>query len=140
MDGSNEAPFLLQVFAARVLANRHQQTISRAELSAQGCDVETLVEMIQAYASVPQVERRFLATATDTHITVERNGTAPAPSVPLMSIGTAGVADATRCRPHETARLRDKRTEPGDRGQRSGESQAPSGVRRQGHSGTHSAP
>ena len=87
------APFLLQAFAARVLATKTEETISRADLASQGYDVETLVSMIESYAALPDDDRGFIVSATDTAIHIRRKiptraplapdraSTAPAPTV-----------------------------------------------------------
>lgn len=66
------APYLLQAFAARMLATGHKATISRAELTSMGYDVETLVEMIVAYNELPETSRGFVVCATETAIAIER--------------------------------------------------------------------
>ncbi|HUR56403.1 MAG TPA: hypothetical protein VM029_01750, partial [Opitutaceae bacterium] len=63
------APFLLQAFAARVLAAQQQATVSREELAKQGYDVDVLVEMIDAYRAVPDKDRGFIVVANATEIT-----------------------------------------------------------------------
>jgi hypothetical protein len=75
------APFLLQAFAARMLASKSQSTVSLTELEQQGYDVQTLCEMIAAYAELPDSERGFLvrATATEIHMQRKPNSAAPFP-------------------------------------------------------------
>jgi hypothetical protein len=97
------APFLLQAFAARVLASKENETLSRDDLKKHGYDVEMLVEMIAEYASLPEGERAFVATATDTQIFLARKANLPAPLPPMMTVphddGAAGRHRRTRGRP-----------------------------------------
>jgi hypothetical protein len=80
------APFLLQAFAARVLASKENETLARDDLKKHGYDVEMLVEMIAEYASLPEGERAFVATATDTQIFLARKANLPAPLPPMMTV------------------------------------------------------
>lgn len=72
------APFLLQAFAARVLANQQDVTVSHEELRAQGYDVETLIEMVGAYTELREEERGFHVVAGPTTISLRRKVNAPA--------------------------------------------------------------
>lgn len=70
-----------------MLASGQKATISRAELTSMGYDVETLVEMIGAYNELPDTSRGFVVRATETAIAIERkpDGTSlvlPAPARP----------------------------------------------------------
>lgn len=93
------APFLLQAFAARVLASKPQEKISRAELAKQGYDVEILVEMIVAYSKVPEAEREFIVKATATDILIRRKPNCPAPATPQASVPTTPAAPTSTAKP-----------------------------------------
>ena len=104
------APFLLQAFAARVLAAKPQETISRAELAKQGYDVEVLVEMIDAYQLVPEHERGFAVKATATDIFIRRKPNTPIPTMPTStgaSAPAAPIAPATAPLPASKIKLSD---------------------------------
>ena len=81
-----KAPFLLQAFAARVLATQQEATVSRAELARQGYDVDTLVDMIEAYASLPDEDRGYVVRATETEIHIHRKGAAAPPAAPPVPL------------------------------------------------------
>ena len=85
------APFLLQAFAARVLATKDSATVARAELERQGYDVTTLVDMIEAYAALPDNQRGFTVTATETEITIRRK---PGGSAPLAHVNSLAPTEA----------------------------------------------
>lgn len=76
------APFLLQAFAARVLANQQSAKISRADLEKQGYDVETLMDMIREYAALPDDVRGYEASATADEIWIARKPGVAAPPPP----------------------------------------------------------
>lgn len=80
------APFLLQAFAARVLASKQEETVTRAELVRQGYDVETLVDMIDAYNARSEIERGFVVQATAEHIYIQRCANTAAPVIPSVGI------------------------------------------------------
>lgn len=90
------APFLLQAFAARILAAKSHETILRAELARQGYDVEVLVQMIETYQSVPDAEKEFLVRANATDILIRRKPNSPVPTTPTA---TAPGAPATTTTP-----------------------------------------
>ena len=79
------APFLLQTFTARVLAEKREERLLRADLVKQGYDVEMLLEMIAAYQQIPEAERAFIVTATDTHIYLKRKPNTEGPAVRPIS-------------------------------------------------------
>src|SRR5690349_10975157 len=85
------APFLLQAFAARVLAAQQQAIVTRADLAKQGYDVEVLVEMIEAYRALPEKDRGFVVSATDTEIIICRKMNTPAPVTPPNSVASPTV-------------------------------------------------
>ena len=85
------APFLLQAFAARVLAAQQQAVVTRADLAKQGYDVEVLVEMIDAYGMLPEKDRGFVVTANDTEISIRRKPNTPAPVTPTNSVASPPV-------------------------------------------------
>ena len=80
------APFLLQAFAARVLASKPQATVPRSELAQQGYDVETLCDMIEEYLTLPEADRGFIVRATPTEIFLQRKANSPSPSLPPGSV------------------------------------------------------
>jgi hypothetical protein len=88
----NHAPFLLQAFAARLLATKHEETVSREALAKQGYDVETLVAMIEHYAAVPENERGYAVRATATDIQIRRMSNGLPPTAPVIAIATAAPA------------------------------------------------
>ena len=77
----HHAPYLLQAFAARLLAAKQEETVARAELVKQGYDVETLIEMIHAYNELPENQRGFVVESTATEILIRRKATAFFPSL-----------------------------------------------------------
>ncbi len=86
------APFLLQAFAARILATKQSETVARADLEAQGYDVGTLVEMIAAYGALPEADRGFVVTATATEIHLRRKAVVSAPAQPPVTAAPPKVA------------------------------------------------
>src|SRR4051812_8524913 len=80
------APFLLQAFAARILAAKQSDIIPTVELAKQGYDVEMLLEMISEYASLPAAERTFSVEATADEIRLARKPNSPAPVTPVISL------------------------------------------------------
>jgi hypothetical protein len=78
----NNAPFLLQAFAARALATKSEVTMLRADLEREGYDVDTLCEMIHEYAQVPDADRGFVVRANATEIFLQRKANTPAPALP----------------------------------------------------------
>jgi hypothetical protein len=80
----NFAPFLLQAFAARVLATKQEAKISRAELLKQGYDVDVLIEMIEVYQALPEDKRGFTVSATAEDILIRRKANSAAPAVPTL--------------------------------------------------------
>lgn len=83
------APFLLQAFAARMLAAKNEETVSRADLVRQGYDVETLVDMIEAYMEMPETQRAFIVRATADEITIRRKSNGAAPTPPSVAMPPA---------------------------------------------------
>jgi hypothetical protein len=94
------APYLLQAFAARMLASKSNETVALADLQKQGYDVETLLEMIEAYNGLTEAQRGFVVTVDATHLSIRRksNGHIPQPpllvppkSIPVVPVATAPV-------------------------------------------------
>ena len=85
------APYLLQAFAARILANQKQASVDLGELEKQGYDVETLTEMVRDYAVLPEAERQFHADVHGKVIHFARIPALGAPTQPLPSLAGAPV-------------------------------------------------
>ena len=82
------APFLLQAFTARVLAEKREERLLRADLVKQGYDVDMLLEMIAAYQNIPDAERAFTVTVSATQICLKRKPNAGAPPIRPVSGST----------------------------------------------------
>jgi hypothetical protein len=79
-------PFLLQAFAARMLASKLEESVSRQTLVEQGYDVEMLVEMINECKSLPESDRTFIVSADEAKIHIARKWKNTAPHAPPISI------------------------------------------------------
>lgn len=93
------APYLLQAFAARMLAAREEAVVSRLDLVNQGYDVETLLEMIEAYNTLPDSARGFLVEATTLHIFIRRRPDTKIPVVPIQPLAPAKIQQAAEQSP-----------------------------------------
>jgi hypothetical protein len=79
-------PFLLQAFAARMLASKLEESVSRQTLVEQGYDVEMLVEMINECKSLPESDRTFVVSADAMKIHIARKWKNTAPHAPAISV------------------------------------------------------